>query len=485
MGKRVGLLAMSLLPLMLAGCFGGGVTFPIECVSNYPLADYIYRKDSWGPLNIGSSRHLNPSSNPLTKDDFLSEFGKPDEIVSISTDKEMWVYNRSANCGITPMWLVPVPLVFPVCDAFDHITFEKDKAVYIHFRRDTGVGGGIVGLPGYWSPKQCPADFTPSGIDAKILPTSPDVISIPHTEECRQVTFRDGIIWWTDGNDIIKIAPYTLEVIGRISVAEQLDNALDLTAMGFGAVWLKGHGRKHDILSRIDLATGKIMANIPLNNSVGPIVTGEDAVWVLHGKEKLLSRIDPQTNQVTATIPLEHNADLIATGEGSVWVLLGDKEEKLLSRIDPQTNQIAATIPIGLNYYAKIKVGYGSVWVASLTTVLRIDPQTNQVEAFFPVLLDTELPVNYYSIMDMSPVLDTLWVLEFKGSKGFFDDALQFGLAEIETKTNNARSIKLLGSASGYWNWFESASVAATDDAIWVCLPLGIYVVPIAKQQQQ
>jgi hypothetical protein len=487
MNRGIGLLTASLTVLMLSGCLGGAVKYPIECISDYPLKDYIYTKDTWGPLNIDSSRDINPSSNPLTKADFLRDWGEPNEIVTISAEKEMWVYNKSAFCGVVPIYMIPIPLVLPVCNEFDHITFENDQAVHIHFRKISGAVAVIGGGNGFSGPVKCPADYVPSGIDAEILPSSPGITSIPHTEECRHVAYRDGIIWWTDGFEIIKIEPHSFAVIDRISVVDRKHSLLNLSATGFNAVWLRREGRHPDIVSRIDLDTGETVANIPLVHSVDSIATGEGAVWVAH--DKLLSRIDPLTNQVAATIELDNIAGPIAVGEGAVWVL----HDNLMSRVDPQTNQTTTiTIPLSVKVTfprdAKIMVAGGSVWVAALWDVFRINPQTNQIEDTFNVNLDKKSFSDYYQVLDMSATEETLWVLAFKVSqpKLFERFILQFGLAEFDIKTNTLQSIISLGSSSvGSGDVFTSSSVTAAENAVWVCLPLGIYVVPMAEKTNQ
>jgi hypothetical protein len=484
MDRRIGFPTLSLLALMLSGCFGGIVSYPIECVSDYPLQYYVYTKDSWGPFIVDNPQDRNPSGNPLTKGDFLRDFGKPDEIVSLSADKEMWVYNRSEFCGVIPIYIVPVPLVLPVCNEFDHVTFENDTAVHIHFRRVNGVGFMSPGFIG--KSNKCPADYISS--------ISPEMISIPGTEECRHVGFRDGIVWWTDDYDIITIEPHTREIIARIPIVDRNGHAVDLSVTGFGAVWAGSDDPKHHSLSRIDLETGKILANIPLDYSPEFIATGEGAVWAWAGgysvKHKTVFRIDPQSNKVAATILLEQkkgpndSRGPIAIGEDAVWIL-HDKLSflkgalLLLSRVDPQTNQVTATIPIGNGFGAwnsKIAFGSGSVWVAIYNKVFRIDPQTNQVEDIFKEGLDTG-----YWLIDMSVTDDRLWILGLKDTT--------IGLEVYDTKTNTLRSIADLGSSKmgegSHELQLSKITLAAADDAVWVCLPLGLYVIPMAERTNQ
>ena len=65
---------------LLAGCVGGVAVKPLECQSPYPLEDYVYTKDSFGPTKYFPD--ISPASNPRNKEDFRREFGEPDEIAA-------------------------------------------------------------------------------------------------------------------------------------------------------------------------------------------------------------------------------------------------------------------------------------------------------------------------------------------------------------------------------------------------------------------
>ena len=487
MDRKIGFLALSLLTSMLSGCFGGAVYYPTECVSDYPLKNYVYSKDAWGPFLVDSPKVRNPSDNPLTKNDFLKDFGKPDEIVTISADQEMWVYNRSEFCGVMPIYFIPVPLGLPVCNVFDHVTFENDKAVHIHFRRVDDAGFIIGSMGGFGKePEKCPADYASS--------MSPEVIPIPGTEECRQVGYNDGVIWWTDGYNLVKIAPHTREVIARVPVADRNGPPLDLLVTGFGAAWAARHDSEHKSISRIDPETGKTVANIPLDNRPYFIATGEDAVWVggQDPKSKIVYRINPQTNQVAATIHLGKKGSIdsqgpIVTGEGVVWIL-HDKNRFLkgsllfLSRIDPQTNQVTATIPVDNGFAAwdaKMQIGSGSIWVAKYQKkIFRIAPHSSQVEETFKESLDPR-----YWIINMAVTGDTLWILGLNSKDSIL------GLGEYDIEKNALQSVTELGSSKFGKGSDElpvvESTLTATDDAVWACLPLGLYVIPMAGKTNQ
>jgi hypothetical protein len=78
-----------------------------------------------------------------TKAEFLKDWGKPDEIISSSESVETWIYNRKLWCGVMPVLILPVPLIFPVCDGFDRVEFKDNKATRLH-TRSIVFGGGIL-----------------------------------------------------------------------------------------------------------------------------------------------------------------------------------------------------------------------------------------------------------------------------------------------------------------------------------------------------
>ena len=422
---------------LLAGCVGGVAVKPLECQSPYPLEDYVYTKDSFGPTKYFPD--ISPASNPRNKEDFRREFGEPDEIAAIDASREMWVYNRSAFCGIVPMWVIPVPLGLPVCDEFDHITFDNDLAVSIHFRR-MDAAGAVIMLPvggtgtGFHG---CPAEQ--SSLDATRPPgPRPEVLVIPHTESCEKVAFREGEIWWSDADTLTRIDP-----------------------------------QSHDILG----ATPTTDSNLPGDDRVA----GFDSYWSVR-KEKTksyLSRFDLQSGQLFAFIPLAPGAIRVAVGFGSVWVL----HEKLISRVDPQTNQVIATIALDNPVFGlgKLVVGEDAVWVAhALPRLLRVDPMSNQVTGTYEVTLDAELPENFYGIVDLAASRHRLWLLVYKSSSKFWSQGkLLIGLLEFDTTENVTRSTQALYYGN---NWdIVRSTLTVAPGAVWACLPLGLYVIPAGE----
>jgi hypothetical protein len=131
----------------LSGCAGLVLSYPVECKNELP---------STSARNVLLWDPKNPPQRS-TKEEFLKEWGKPTKILSTSENKdtraayetcvspsenrETWVYERHLWCGIIPVFILPVPLVLPVCDGFDRIEFQGSEAKNLHIRRIRFDGG--------------------------------------------------------------------------------------------------------------------------------------------------------------------------------------------------------------------------------------------------------------------------------------------------------------------------------------------------------
>jgi streptogramin lyase len=164
------------------------------------------------------------------------------------------------------------------------------------------------------------------------------------------------------------------------------DGELSLAA-GAGSVWVLSDAR--GILSRIDVATNKVVARIKVRRNSFAAAFGFDAVWITNtgsGNENSagsVQRIDPRTNQVQATIPVGPIPRFLAAGEGGVWTL--NQGDGSVTRIDPSTNRPVASISLGMKGGGgDIATGGGKVWVRGLEVLLAsIDPETNRVSSIY------------------------------------------------------------------------------------------------------
>jgi YVTN family beta-propeller protein len=150
---------------------------------------------------------------------------------------------------------------------------------------------------------------------------------------------------------------------------------------GLGGVWVitGENGTQSGTLTRVDPATRKVVANIPIRSDSNGVVVGGGAVWVTNTADGTVSRVDPATNRVTAVVPVHKSPRFITSDGKYVWTL--NQGDGTVSKIDPATNKVVATIDVGVpGFGGDIKFGEGAVWVtAPGTPVSRVDASTNQV----------------------------------------------------------------------------------------------------------
>jgi DNA-binding beta-propeller fold protein YncE len=120
-----------------------------------------------------------------------------------------------------------------------------------------------------------------------------------------------------------------------------------------------------DGLSRIDLRSGKTRLVVPSGGPGGPwgVAAGGASIW-MGQQDGEVWRLDPATGRPEAKVPVDGPVRGVAFGGGFVWVTT---EASLLS-IDPGTNEVARTIPLTNPEHdlGPIAVAYldGSVWVS-------------------------------------------------------------------------------------------------------------------------
>lgn len=158
-------------------------------------------------------------------------------------------------------------------------------------------------------------------------------------------------------------------------------------AAGGGSVWVLSDAK--GILSRIDPATNRVVAQIDVLPNSYCADFAFDAVWISNfgdgaaSRPGSVQRIDPRSNRVVATIPTGPAPRFLAAGEGAVWTFnWGDGS---ITKIDPVNNRQEATIPLGMkDGGGDIATGLGKVWVRGTSVLLAsIDPQTNQVTTVY------------------------------------------------------------------------------------------------------
>ena len=194
-----------------------------------------------------------------------------------------------------------------------------------------------------------------------------------------------GSVWVANADDgtLSKIDPGTRTVTATIGLGVPESDV----AVGFGSVWVTS-GSEGTLL-RIDPTTDTVVQTIDLagSNPIAPdgaysVAVGAGAVWVGSASRRVF-RIDPASGKVDASIPVEHIPAALAVAGGDVWAgVLGGRTV----RIDAHTNAVTATVA-GPSSPLSLAAGAGAIWVADeLQTVWQIDPVTASVTRAIPVL---------------------------------------------------------------------------------------------------
>jgi YVTN family beta-propeller protein len=153
------------------------------------------------------------------------------------------------------------------------------------------------------------------------------------------------------------------------------------------AVWVTNYF--NDTVTRIDPQTNQVVARISTHWSGAPltgaqcslcaseILANNDGVWVTMRFADAIVRIDPATNRLAAIIPVGVQPRSLASDARGVWV--GMQSSAGLFLIDPEANQVVAAAPAtdAPNQFAWIALSENTIWVARASTndVVRIDLQ--------------------------------------------------------------------------------------------------------------
>jgi YVTN family beta-propeller protein len=210
------------------------------------------------------------------------------------------------------------------------------------------------------------------------LATGRSVATIKVRRAPLDVAATPGAVWVTNsgggGDSVARIDPETNRIAGRPVRTGASPQSL---AVGGGSLWVANHDAR--TVTRIDQASGKVVADIPVPSEPHRVAYGAGAAWVGNWHDNSVSRIDPATNRVVGSpIPNGFRAGNLAVGAGGVWVTSDYRvdaaaEDVVVVRIDPQTNRAVETIAVG-GHPIDVAATEDAIWVsvAAPGTVLRI-----------------------------------------------------------------------------------------------------------------
>jgi virginiamycin B lyase len=260
---------------------------------------------------------------------------------------------------------------------------------------------------------------TNEGRVEKLLHDHPGpVVSIAVPAPCGAMSVAFRSLWVANCSDSsvyrIDLKTAKLAAIIRTGLADP-SGELSLAA-GAGSVWILTDPK--GILSRIDPATNRVVAQIRVAPFSYAAAFAADAVWITNtGPDDAtgpgsIQRIDPSTNSVVATIPVGPVPRFLAAGNEGVWSL--NQGDGSVTHIDPRTNRPVASLQLGMRGGGgDIATGGGVVWVRGTKVLLvAIDPTTNRVkEVFGPPAGSGAVRVAGELVWVTAHDIHTVWVL--------------------------------------------------------------------------
>lgn len=149
----------------------------------------------------------------------------------------------------------------------------------------------------------------------------------------------------------------------------------------------------------------KVVATVRLGGQPRGAVLAGGSLWIADFEGSVL-RLDPATHRVRARIPLGGAPTSVAADRGVVWVLSDDTAPPGTSRshlfkLDSRSGRILSRVPVN-GTGGSVAVGAGGVWLIAnvhAADIERIDPGgSHRRTAFFPNLGAQELVVTGQSV---------------------------------------------------------------------------------------
>jgi DNA-binding SARP family transcriptional activator/streptogramin lyase len=194
-----------------------------------------------------------------------------------------------------------------------------------------------------------------------------------------ELVFAAGSVWAADEyrGVVVRVDPTSGTVLARMRLGDGGHSCCPISlAKSQGTVWAARFGA----LSRIDVATNRVVPLRRVGSDVLSVAAGEEAVWALTPTHLL--RIDARTGALANRIGFGHvgrstDQYWLAAGGDAVWI--GNKEGRTLWKLDPDEDRLVAIVPLG-RIPRGIATGGGAVWVAGAdATLVRVDPEHGRV----------------------------------------------------------------------------------------------------------
>jgi hypothetical protein len=216
------------------------------------------------------------------------------------------------------------------------------------------------------------------------------------------ITLAAGSLWVArnDTRVVERMDPATARVTATIPVGVRV---LGMAAMD-SAVWVASY--EDDTVIRIDSASNRVNLNEHLIHGPSSFAISPLSTWVARTRGALVTKLDSKSGQPLMDASMDARPFPMAIGVGSLWVR--NEQSATVTRIDPVSGRVQATIRVdpfyGIDGVDSIAVVNGKIWISGLN-LQEIDPTVNRVIRNLPI---TGRPL---AVGD-----GTLWVIGLAGT---------------------------------------------------------------------
>jgi ABC-type transport system substrate-binding protein len=192
-----------------------------------------------------------------------------------------------------------------------------------------------------------------------------------------------GAVWVTDCSTptLVRVDPALSPPVPEEFPLPSSDvappNATGEVAFGAGSVWV-AHGQQNpgSFVERLDPASGRQQAHVPILGGAQALSFGGGAVWVVGSAPGYVSKIDPATNRIVARAqnqPLHGFMCCVAAGGGYVWV--ATSPDDTVWKLSASGKVLSSTRL--RSRVQNLAYGDGGVWATAGGVVARIDATTD------------------------------------------------------------------------------------------------------------
>jgi serine/threonine-protein kinase len=222
-----------------------------------------------------------------------------------------------------------------------------------------------------------------------------------------------------DLDSLQRIDPAT----SRLAATVPLGSSIRRVAVGGGTAWALDLGGRY---RRVSVADDRSTGTGTTAGVASGIAFGFGSVWIANrdgstATTGVLTEVDPATGRAQRVVPVSVSqrvpneptfADVVADpGSRSLWVAA--PFELALKRVRPRLGTLVATVPTGTTTPRALAAGAGSIWATTAFGIVRVDPSRNEVVARVPLDFDPrDVAVGEGAVWIANGTGNSVWVLD-------------------------------------------------------------------------